>query len=129
MAGGPWSRWLLFIHRVPQEPAARRTYVWRQLKGLGAVYLQQAATLLPDRPEALAALEALSARIAEFGGESFLLRAGPVDENGQVGLVATFNRTRDAEYAELTASAERLEDVIRRETEREKFTYAELEEL
>src|SRR4051812_23224784 len=40
----------------PQEPPGRRTYVWRQLKGLGAAYLQQAAAMLPYRPELSGAL-------------------------------------------------------------------------
>lgn len=48
---GPGRAWLLLIYRVPQDPPGRRTYVWRQLKSLGAVYLQQAAVILPDRPD------------------------------------------------------------------------------
>ena len=66
-------QWLLLIYKVPQDPPGRRTYVWRQLKQLGAVYLQQAAAVLPDRPEARAALEALAGRIREFAGEGALL--------------------------------------------------------
>jgi len=68
---GP-TRWLLLIYRVAQDPPGRRTYVWRQLKGLGAVYLQQAAAILPDRPELRAALTALTARIREQEGEASL---------------------------------------------------------
>ena len=45
-------RWLLLIYRVPQAPPGRRTYVWRQLRQLGAVYLQQAAAILERGPEA-----------------------------------------------------------------------------
>lgn len=126
---GRSSTWLLLIYRVPQEPASRRTYVWRQLKGLGAVYLQQAAAVLPDLPEARQALEALSGRIAEFGGQAFLLEASAALPPGQAALVERFNQARDAEYAEIVETIERLEDEIKREAERGKFTYAELEEL
>ncbi|MGI8482978.1 MAG: Chromate resistance protein ChrB, partial [Thermomicrobiales bacterium] len=59
------QRWLLFIYRVPQSPPGRRTYVWRQLKGLGAAYLQQAAAILPDYPELRTGLKALAARVRE----------------------------------------------------------------
>ena len=39
-------RWLLLIYRIKAESSGRRTYVWRQLRQLGAVYLQQAAAVL-----------------------------------------------------------------------------------
>ena len=42
------ARWLLLIYRVPADPPGRRTYVWRQLRQLGAVYLQQAAAAVRD---------------------------------------------------------------------------------
>lgn len=68
-------RWLLLIYRVPQDPPGRRTYVWCQLKGLGAVYLQRAAAILPDRPDQRRALEALTERIRSDVGEVSLLEA------------------------------------------------------
>ena len=54
------ARWLLLIYRVPQDPPARRTYVWRQLKQLGAVYLQQAAAILPESAVVQTTLQALA---------------------------------------------------------------------
>ncbi len=32
--------WLVLVYRVPSEPTRLRATVWRRLKGLGAVYLQ-----------------------------------------------------------------------------------------
>src|SRR5207249_4841485 len=64
----PPHAWLLLIYRVPQEPPGRRTYVWRQLKQLGAVYLQQAAAILPDQPELRAAQEARLLPSSTAGG-------------------------------------------------------------
>src|SRR5262245_60501482 len=129
--GGPLAarRWLLLIYRVPQEPAGRRTYVWRQLKQLGAVYLQQAAAILPDRPRLRSGLEALAGRIREFTGEVSLLEtASPSPERGQE-LVGRFNAARDAEYAEVVESVGRFEDEIRRESRTGTFTFAELEDV
>lgn len=123
------ERWLLLIYRVPQEPPGRRTYVWRQLKGLGAVYLQQAAAILPDRPAVRPALEALAERIrAQEGEVSFLATASP-DAAWERDLVARFNAARDEEYAELVENVERFEDEVARETRKEKFTFAELEDI
>ena len=123
------QRWLLFIYRVPQEPPGRRTYVWRQLKGLGAAYLQQAAAILPDRPEIREALTALEARIAEYEGEASLLETTSPNRAWEKETIARFNEGRDAEYAELYENVERLEDEIARESRRGKFTFAELEDL
>ena len=38
-AGG----WLLLVYRVPPEPSRLRAAVWRRLKSLGAIYLQNSA--------------------------------------------------------------------------------------
>ncbi len=122
-------RWLLLIYRVPQEPPGRRTYVWRQLKGMGAAYLQQAAVILPDQPAVRATLEALATRIKEFEGEVSLLETTSPSLAWEAEIVARFNSGRDAEYAELVENVERFEDEVARESRRGKFTFAELEEL
>lgn len=123
------SRWLLFIYRVPQEPPGRRTYVWRQLRQLGAAYLQQAAAILPDQPESLASLEALAGRIREFEGQVSLLRTVSPDPAWEAETIARFDQARNEEYAELIENVERFEDEIARESRRGKFTFAELEDL
>ena len=121
--------WLLLIYRVPQEPPGRRTYVWRQLRQLGAVYLQQAAALLPERPELRTALDALSQRIHEYGGEVSLLSTVSPDERWEDALLARFNQARDAEYAEIIENVERFEDEIKRERGKGRFTFAQLEDI
>lgn len=125
---GPRS-WLLLIYRVPQDPPGRRTYVWRQLKGLGAVYLQQAAAILPDQPRLRQALEALAERIRESEGEVSVLETTSPTPVWEQELIARFNALRDVEYAELNKAVERFEDDIRRETRKGKFSFAELEDV
>ena len=122
-------RWLLLICRVPQDPPGRRTYVWRQLRQLGAVYLQQAAAILPERPELRSALEALSQRIREYGGEVSLLSTASPDDGWERELIGRFNQARDAEYAEIVENVERLEDEIERERRKGRFTFAQLEDI
>jgi hypothetical protein len=122
------ARWLLLIYRVPQDPPGRRTYVWRQLRQLGAVYLQQAAAILPDRPELRAALEALADRIRSQQGEVSLLETTSPSDAWEEDLVRRFNIARDEEYAEVVENVERFEDERRREGRKGKFTSAELEE-
>jgi hypothetical protein len=122
------THWLLLIYRVPQDPPGRRTYVWRQLRQLGAVYLQQAAAVLPDRAEMRSALEALAERIRSQDGEVSLLETTSPSADWERELITRFNRARDEEYAEVVENVERFEDEIRRECRKGKFTFAELED-
>ena len=122
------QRWLLLIYRVPQDPPGRRTYVWRQLKELGAIYLQQAVGLLPDRPAVRAALDALAERIRAFEGEVSLLETTSPSVEWEQEMICRFNQARDAEYIEVVENVERFEDEIARESQRGKYTFAELED-
>jgi hypothetical protein len=121
--------WLLLIYRVPQEPPGRRTYVWRQLKSLGAIYLQQAAAILPDRAEVRTALEELNGRIRGFQGEASLLKTISPDLHWEENLIQRFNQARNAEYAELVDNVERFEDEIRRESSKGRLSFAQLEDI
>jgi hypothetical protein len=125
----PRRRWLLLIYRVPQEPPGRRTYVWRQLKQRGALYLQQAVGLLPDRPDLYQALENLAGRIGEYGGEVSLLRTESPSAAWEQDVIQRFDQARGEEYAELSENVERFEDEIRREERKRRFTYAQLEDI
>ena len=64
--------WLLFLYRVPHEPSTRRVYVWRKLKRLGAVMLQDAAWALPMVSNNLEQLQELAGEVADLGGDSLL---------------------------------------------------------
>jgi hypothetical protein len=121
--------WLLLIYRVPQDPPGRRTYVWRQLRQLGAVYLQQAAAILPEQPELRTALETLGQRIREYGGEVSLLSTVSPDQGWEGDLLERFNQARDAEYNEVVDNVERFEDEIKRERSKGRFTFAQLEDI
>jgi hypothetical protein len=121
--------WILIIYRVPQDPPGRRTYVWRYMKRLGAVYLQQAVAILPDLPKLRTTLEALATRIREFPGEVSLLQTTSPSPEWEQDLIRQFNQARDAEYEELMENIERFEDEVRRESQKGKFTFAELEDI
>ncbi|MCL5995237.1 MAG: hypothetical protein M1546_04190 [Chloroflexi bacterium] len=120
--------WMLLIYKVPTDPARKRTYVWRRLKKLGALYLQQAVALLPSRPGLAAQMQDLARRIVEFEGEVTLLTAHSASPEWEQEMIERFNRQRDEEYAELAEVAGRLVDELERESSRGKFSFAELEE-
>src|SRR5919199_1767761 len=108
--------WLQLVYKVPAEPSRKRTYIWRQLRGLGAVYLQDACCILPRTPEAERGLTEIAAKVREFGGEATLSLLSPAEPGWHERMEATFNRARDEEYQELLNTIERLEDELARET-------------
>ena len=127
-AQGARRSWLVLVYRIKAESSGRRTYVWRQLRQLGAVYLQQAVAVLPDRPDLRAGLDQIGTRIRAGGGEASLLETVSPAPAWEAELVARFDAARDAEYDEVVESVERFEDEIRRETRKRRFRFAELEE-
>lgn len=120
--------WLLLIYRIPTEPSRHRVAVWRRLKEAGAVYLQSSVCVLPSTTWSHNLFGTLAAEIEAVGGETILLAAQAPGEREQAKVVSRFNAERDSEYAEVLEQAEAFLEEIRRETERQNFTFAELEE-
>ena len=63
------GKWLLLAYKVQREPSANRVYVWRQMKQLGAILLQDAVWVLPETPRTREQFQWLAAEISELGGE------------------------------------------------------------
>ena len=118
--------WLLLIYRIPSEPSRLRAGVWRKLKALGAIYLQNSAAALPAGPVAERALRTLRREIQEMGGTAHLLDASAVV--GATDLTSAYNAARDEEYEEIEDRCRDFHAEIEKETTEEHFTYAELEE-
>ncbi len=68
---GLMKSWLVLIYRIPREPAAGRVYIWRKLKQLGAVALQDAAWVLPSTDRTREQFQWLAAEVTEKNGEQF----------------------------------------------------------
>ncbi|SFT04829.1 MULTISPECIES: Chromate resistance protein ChrB [Saccharopolyspora] len=118
--------WLLLIYRVPREPTRLRASVWRRLKTIGAVYLQNSVAVLPESTSHERALRSLRKDIGELGGTAQLMRCEVLGGMGEV--VATYNAKRNEEYQEIIDRCHGFQAEIDKETAAEKFTYAELEE-
>ncbi|MGE5554005.1 MAG: Chromate resistance protein ChrB [Betaproteobacteria bacterium] len=121
--------WLLLVYRLPSEPSKGRVAVWREVKKLGAVYLQNGVCLLPADSASEAAFAQLAERITGLGGEATLFRAALPDPERETALVAQFNRFRDQEYAEVCEQGEHFLAEVAKETRAGKFTFGELEEI
>lgn len=122
------NEWILLIYKVPAEPAARRIALWRRLKAMGTVYLQNGVCVLPKANERVRQLKVLENQIAEMGGESVLLETVALDPAQQDKVVARFTADRNDQYREFLGRCDGFEAEIAKEIAKRKFTYAELEE-
>lgn len=102
------TRWLILIYHLPREPSRHRVAVWRKLKTLGALYLQDGAAALPEDAVTREQLEWLQVRILEAGGEATLWEALPNTVAEGRSLVEEFRASREEAYKKLIEAANRL---------------------
>ncbi len=106
-----------------------RVQVWRKLRSLGAVYLQQSVCLLPAEDDVVVRqVRRLTDRIRHQGGTARVLRMRFTDPAGEQSVVEEFNAARDAEYAEILERIPELREELAQERARGRATYAEVEE-
>ena len=120
------TSWLVLIYRIPSEPTRLRATVWRRLKGLGAVYLQNSVATLPAGSSSERALRKLRREILEMGGTAQLLAGQALA--GQSDILAVFQAARDDEYEEIIDKCQDFHGQLQKEYDAGHYTYAELEE-
>ncbi|MET8429606.1 Chromate resistance protein ChrB [Nocardia sp. NPDC004860] len=120
--------WLLISVSTAGSAGTLRVQVWRKLKSLGALYLQQSVCLLPDRSEVHREVRRLAARVRDHGGTARVLAMTFTDPVEEHGVIAEFNDARDSEYAEILERIPELHTELEGELARGNATYAEVEE-
>ena len=124
----PQITWLLLTYKVPPEPAAKRMAIWRRLKGMGAVYLQNGVCLLPKTDDHVRRLKMIENEIAQAKGHGVLLETLALDRAQEEKVIARFKSDRDDAYEEFIDKCDDFEREVAKEVEAQHFTYAELEE-
>ena len=120
--------WLLLTYKVPPEPGARRVALWRRVKAMGAVYLQNGVCLLPKSDAHVRQLKMIENEVAEMDGEAVILETVALDKGQEEKVVDRFKADRDEQYREFLGRCAGFEKEIAKEFSINKFTYAELEE-
>jgi hypothetical protein len=98
------KQWLLLIYKIPREPSAGRVHVWRKLKQLGAIALQDAAWVLPHTSRTREQFQWLSAEITELGGDAILFDANQAYATDSESLQKQFIEPVDTQYREILAA-------------------------
>lgn len=119
--------WLILVYRVPSEPTRLRATVWRRLRSLGAVYLQNSVAAAPRTAHSERMLRALRSEIVEtMSGKAQLISTSSVI--GEADMVDMYNEARDDEYEEILDKCADFHAGVEKEVAAEHFTYGELEE-
>lgn len=130
MADLPPDGWILLVYRVPSEPSNNRVSVWRELKRIGALYLQQCVCILPAFERCEQGMGAVVKKIESFGGTHNVFRVPAVDASGAAQLVDGFQQLSAKEYAEIVEECQtKFTKEVEFERFRENYTYQEAEEI
>jgi hypothetical protein len=123
---GTGRGWLLLIYRVPPEPTRLRSTVWRRIKSLGAIYLQNSVAALPASTANERALRKLRREITDMSGTAMLMSCSVLA--GESEVRASFQAARNDEYEEIVDKCADFLGQVQKEYDENHFTYAELEE-
>jgi hypothetical protein len=121
--------WLLITVSTPGGGSSTlRVYAWRNLRSLGAHYLQQSVCLLPATPRTTRAVTRLVTRLRAEGGHGEMLRIALVDSRQEAAVIDAVQRERTDEYHEVVGSTKQFYEELQREHRRGRAMYTELEE-
>lgn len=91
------------IYKIPREPSANRVYVWRKLKQLQAVLLQDAVWVLPESSRTREQFQWLAAEIAELGGAVTVWSADQIFATDEQALRRQFEEPIEEAYRMILA--------------------------
>jgi hypothetical protein len=121
--------WLLITVSTPSGASSTlRVYAWRNLRRLGAHYLQQSVCVLPATPKTTRATTRLVTRLRAEGGRGEMLRIQLTDTRQEAGVIDAMQRERADEYRELVERTRQFHEELEHERRRGRATYTELEE-
>src|ERR1700730_17002564 len=127
---GRANRFTLLVYRMPAKPTDGRVAVWRQLKKIGPIYLQQSVCVFPANSDVRRDLAPILQRIADAAGEFHLLPLRKLDLAEERKLIQQFHDQTSNHYLEIIENCEiNFTKEIEFETFRKNFTYEEAEEI
>ena len=119
--------WRVITYRLPPEPSRHRVAVWRELRRLGALPLQQGTWAVPDGEPFEAGFAQVVEAINAAGGQPVVLAVAE-EEASVAQLEALFTAQREAEWGEFLSDCGKYETELAQEVEKGKLTLAELDE-
>lgn len=128
MNQGKTSAWLLLTYKVPSEPSKVRVAIWRRIRSLGAVYIQNSICVLPASTEHQRQFRMVQSDIERGGGEAVIFETLALDAKQEERVVAYFKHDRDQDYAEFLDKCADYKAEVHKEVAADHYTFAELKE-
>jgi hypothetical protein len=119
--------WRVITYRLPAEPSRHRVAVWRELRRLGALGLQQGTWAVPDGQPFGTGLAQVIEAIKAAGGQPVVLTVAD-EEASTVQLETLFTAQREAEWGEFLSDCGKYQAELAGEVTKGKLTLAELDE-
>ena len=111
--------WLLISVSTPGGSSSTlRVYAWRNLRRLGAYYLQQSVCVLPATAKTTRAVTRLVTRLRAEGGQGQMLSIRLTDARQEAAIIDAIQRERKDEYRELVESTQKFHEEIALERRR-----------
>ena len=122
--------WHLFVYHLPTKSSSMRVAVWRELRRIGALPLQQAVVALPEEGGLSDQLDAIADRVRNQGGVVYRFALTEMSAEDCARLQGEWNALRTQEYEEIVEECEtKFEREIEFEIFRGNLTAAEAEEI
>ena len=120
--------WRLLTYRLEADASRHRVAIWRELRKVGAVSLQNATWAVPAGPGFDEAVERAVALIERADSTALLFDIVPAGPTTAAVLEEMFSAEREAEWTEFVSDCAKFDVEIASEIAKRKFTLAELDE-
>lgn len=122
------TSWLLLTYKVPAEPSKVRVSIWRRIRSLGAVYIQNGVCVLPTTTEHQRQFRIIQSDIEHAGGEAFIFETSVLDAHQEELVVNRFKQDRDEDYTEFLEKCADYKNEIAKEIKAGHYSFAEIKE-
>jgi hypothetical protein len=120
--------WLLVSVSSSGAADSLRVAIWRKLRSLGALYIQQSVCVLPARSEVRREIRRLVDRVRSQGGSARVLSISFDEPDEETQVIEELRAARDDEYGEVLERVPAFLEELRGERDRGRATYEEVEE-
>jgi hypothetical protein len=119
--------WRVITYKLPKDPSRHRVAVWRELRRLGAVSLQQGTWAVPAGEGFDEGFAQVLQTIDAAGGHPVSLVVAD-DDHSVAQLERLFTAQRESEWNEFLGDCDNYEAELADAVKKAKFTLAELDE-